>query len=172
MCVCVCVCMRGECVFACVCRKRVCASLCMQLCMFSNAQLHLSMHAHAHVCAVTSIHSHMFITVCVCVCVCLCSCLKSQVTCLFKQYVCLHFDILSIFAFVQPVCISFPTSAHLLHFYANVRNVMHTHTQMSKHTHLSGDPRRSTVGPAPVCTLAWRCSHKSGHQHLSLSPGL
>lgn len=126
-------------------------------------------------------HSRMFSSTCVCTLMhtcmyaCVLSCpstLTCSFTCLLIHPVCLHFNILSVFALVQRVCISFPTSAHLLHFSAHVCYDGNTHTQIYKHTHLSGDRQRSTVGPAPVCTLAWRCSHKSGHQHLLLSPGL
>lgn len=43
---------------------------------------------------------------------------------------------------------------------------------MYEHTHLSGDRQRSTAGPAPACTPAWRCSRTSGHRRPSPSPGL
>lgn len=132
--------------------------------------------------------------VCVCVCVqalstpylptararvCVCSPVTSEFSCLLTLHLCLHFNILSIFALCAVcVCVSSPTSVHPSYSSANARYNWNTHThtqtqtQIYKHTHLSGDRRRSTVGPAPVCTLAWRCSHRSGHQHLSLSPGL
>lgn len=111
--------------------------------------------------------------------VCVCSPVTSEFSCLLTLHLCLHFNILSIFALCAVcVCVSSPTSVHPSYSSANARYNWNTHThtqtqtQIYKHTHLSGDRRRSTVGPAPVCTLAWRCSHRSGHQHLSLSPGL
>lgn len=149
----------------------------------------LCMHLLSSTCG---LHADTRPRVCVCVCrlcplhtslprarVCVCSPVTSEFSCLLTLHLCLHFNILSVFALCAVcVCVSSPTSVHPLHSSANARynGNTHTHTQTQtqiyKHTHLSGDRRRSTVGPAPVCTLAWRCSHRSGHQHLSLSPGL
>lgn len=39
-------------------------------------------------------------------------------------------------------------------------------------THPSAGPQRSTAGPAPACTPAWRCFHKLGRRHPLPSPGL
>lgn len=171
--------------------KRVRLKVCVCVCEGREMSvfLRLCMHLLSSTCG---LHADTRPRVCVCVCrlcplhtslprarVCVCSPVTSEFSCLLTLHLCLHFNILSIFALCAVcVCVSSPTSVHPSYSSANARYNWNTHThtqtqtQIYKHTHLSGDRRRSTVGPAPVCTLAWRCSHRSGHQHLSLSPGL